>query len=140
MMLEDERHAVEREVMLAVLQAIDPPDNADQLSYVEVLRANQHALEALLIHSPPAERPGRPETEAGVSSEAEAAIRQAVAHFDPHNDDHLQDGLAMIERLQATVDLELSRWTSAPVQPAGPSGERAVPEPPPAEPLTAAKD
>lgn len=127
-------HDAEREVMLAVLKAMDEPEHADQLSYVEVLRALQKVLAEWMITAPTR---GTDDQPAELSPEADQALRQATAYFDPHNEDHLQDALALLRRLQQTVDLELSRWTSAMVQPAGPSGERAVPEPPPLEPEAA---
>ena len=59
----------------------------------------------------------------------EAAVRHALAQLDPHNDDQYQGYPELLRRLQGAIDVELSRWTSAPVQPPGPSGDVAVAEP-----------
>lgn len=127
-------HEAERAMMLAVLKAMDPPGNVDQLRYEDVLRALQKVLAEWMITAPTR---GKDDQPAELQPEADQALRQAIGHFDPHNEDHLAESLALLKRLQVTVDLELSRWTSALVQPAGPSGERAVPEPPPREPEAA---
>lgn len=63
----------------------------------------------------------------------EAVVRQALRQLDPQAGDDRQDYPTVLRRLQAAIDVELSKWTSAPVQPVGKSGETAVP-PEPDEP------
>ena len=63
--------------------------------------------------------------------EEEQAVSQALSRLHPTADDAQADHGTRLRRLQARVDVELSRWTSAIVQPPGPSGATAVPEPPP---------
>ena len=63
----------------------------------------------------------------------EAAIRHALGQLDPHNDDGQCGYVELLRRLQGAIDVALSKWTSAPTQPPGPSGETAVAEPQKAE-------
>jgi hypothetical protein len=68
-------------------------------------------------------------TQTAEDATREAAVRQALGHLDPKNDDQQQGYVEILRRLQTAIDRELSKWTSAPTQPVGPSGTTAVAEP-----------
>lgn len=63
----------------------------------------------------------------------ENAVRQALGQLDPRAGDQSLGYVDVLHRMQAAIDVELSRWSSAVVQQPGPSGVTAVPETPPAE-------
>jgi hypothetical protein len=108
-------------IMRAALQALDPQPGDDALAYEEILRRLQRVLMDMLAL-------GAPEP----SPEQDSAVRQAVSQLVPVADDQYAAFGTLLRRFQATVDVELSRWTSAMVQPIAPSGYTAVPEVPPA--------
>lgn len=81
------------------------------------------------IESLQSDRYGDPEQAA-----TEQMVRQLVGRLDPHNDDQHQDYPSLLRRLQVAIDRELSKWTSASVQPPGRSGETAVANPQQEEP------
>jgi hypothetical protein len=103
-----------------LLAALDPQEGDDGLPYVDLLRRTQAVLVDLLAQGE------------ALTPEQEQAIAQALSHLHPAADDHLVDGGTRLRRLQTRIDVELSKWTSALVQPPGPSGATAVPDMPPA--------
>lgn len=65
----------------------------------------------------------------------EQAVRQFVGAVDPKNEDAQTDYITMLRRAQTAIELELFKWTSAPVQEQGKSGETVVaPHAEPAKP------
>jgi len=113
MEIDDKYEAVLR-VVLKVYQDTLP---ADVMAYEEVLRALQVVVPQALGTL--------------AQGEQEQAARTAVDRLDPHAGDQYLDYPSVLLRLQEVVDRELFRWTSAALQPPGPSGGTAVAEPPP---------
>lgn len=111
-------------LMRQVLEALDAQEEDAALSYIDVARRVQAVLITRLGNA------GAP-----LDPEGEVATRHLVGYLDPHADDAQQDGATLLRRLQTAIDRELSRWTSAILQPPGPSGGTAVaaPAPPPEE-------
>jgi hypothetical protein len=103
-----------------LLAVLDPQESDAGLPYVDLLRRTQTVLADLLAHGE------------ALTPEQDTAIAQALSHTHPTADDHLADAGTRLRRLQVVIDTEVSRWTSGMVQPVGPSGARAVVEPPPA--------
>src|SRR5262245_46686333 len=122
-------------VMRWVLHELDPQPGDDTLSYEDTLRRLQTVLLAMVnTGAPPsatARQPGEGPAEA--TPEQQNAVTQGLARLHASADDHLVDHGTRLRRLQMVVDADCSRWTSAMVQPIGPSGYTAVPEPPPVE-------
>ena len=87
-----------------------------EASYPEQLRQLQAALMEALQTG---------DTEAP-SPEAMQTMVQALGRLDPKTGDQYLEYGAILRRLLACVDRELMKWTSAPVQPIGPSGEAVV--------------
>ena len=98
-------------------QLDDQEDNA-QLSYVDALRRVQGALTKALATAEP-----------DLTSEQDAALSQTLGRLSPTADDARIDPVTRLRRVHGWVDMELSRWTSAIVQPRGPSGTTVVAEP-----------
>jgi hypothetical protein len=126
-------------VMRELLRQLDPQPGDDALAYEDILRRLQTVLVSM-VHtgSPPTPGP-KPagEGRAGPTPEQEQAVRHAVGLLFPIAGDQYVDYESLLLRMLSIVDAELSRWTSAMVQPVGPSGYTAVPEPPP--PVDAAR-
>lgn len=102
-------------VMRAVLAALDTQESDKVLAYEDILRRLQDVLVACLRSSPDE-----------VSPEQAQALALALARLHPRADDARLEPLEHVRRLLERVDLELFRWTSAMVQPVGPSGATAV--------------
>ena len=60
------------------------------------------------------------------SPEAEQALRAAMSRLDAKPHDERVGYGEVLRRVLSAVDQELFRWTSAAVQPRGPSGDTAV--------------
>lgn len=105
-----------------LLAGLDPQETDAGLSYVDVLRRAQSVLIVQEATTPAAQPDPAVET----------AVLQTLGRLDPHADDVHQDHISRVRRLQSAIDRELSKWTSSMVQPAGPSGDYAVPAPLPA--------
>jgi hypothetical protein len=104
----------------ALVTALDPQEGDDILGYEDLLRRAQRIL---IDEVNDTEDP---------TPEAQQIVTLALATLHPTADDHLVDHGTRLRRLQARIDIELSKWTSAMIQPPGPSGATAVPEPLPA--------
>jgi hypothetical protein len=123
-------------IMRELLRQLDPQPGDDDLPYEDILRRLQTVLLAMVTTGTPPTQEPKPAGEGVVepTPEHENAVRQAVGLLFPVADDQYAGYETLLRRLQSVVDAELSRWTSAMVQPVGPSGYTAVPEPPPVEP------
>jgi hypothetical protein len=108
-------------VVRMCLEQLDADAAEAATSYEDALYRLQATLIALK-QQPPDEDP---------SPEAQQAVADALGRLHPSADDHLTDFGTRVLRLQAQVDIELSRWTSGMVQQPGPSGATVVaPRPP----------
>lgn len=108
-------HAVVEET----LEQLDPNEDDKTLAYEDLLRRLQTVLQEKVAQT---EEP---------TPEEEQAVSQALSRLHPTADDAQADHGTRLRRLQVRVDVELSRWTSAMVQPPGPSGATAVAATPP---------
>lgn len=100
-----------------LLKALDPEPDETPRSYVDNLRRLQGVLITLMANS-----------ELQPEGDQDATVMDALGRLDPHREDARLPFGERVRRVQAWVDIELSRWTSAIVQPRGPSGACAVPE------------
>jgi hypothetical protein len=109
--------------LLALVTALHPtPDDAAQ-SVEALLRRAQTALLLTL------------QNQESDLTPHQGVLLQAATQLLPRADDAQQPPQELLRRVQVGIDAELSKWTSAVVQPPGPSGTTAVPEPvPPASP------
>lgn len=108
-----------------MLRILAPEVETDTLGYIEQLRALQTALVDLLTGKTTVAR-AKPEDGLVLAPEDEALLRFALGKLDAKTGDQDLEGADVVRRLLSANDKELMRWTSALVQPVGPSGDAVV--------------
>jgi succinate dehydrogenase flavin-adding protein (antitoxin of CptAB toxin-antitoxin module) len=112
-----------------LLRVLAPDVDTAALGYIEQMRALQKALVDLLSGAATVTSRGKPpgtEEGGGLMPEDEALVRFALGRLDPKTGDQDLEGGEVLTRLLACVDKDLFKWTSAMVQPVGPSGAAQV--------------
>ena len=110
-----------------MLRILAPDTDTAALGYVEQLRALQTALVDLLTgKTTVASSRAQPGDGLALTPEDEALLRFALGKFDAKAGDDALEGADVVRRLLSAIDRELMRWTSAMVQPVGPSGDAVV--------------
>jgi hypothetical protein len=116
-------------VLRGLLSVFAPQSDWETLPYEQVLRQLQacltEALTASALEKPPGPTP---------DPDPDQAARTALGRLDPRAGDADLGYAEVLRRNQVLVDVELFRWTSAPLQEPGPSGAVAG-APPPAAPV-----
>lgn len=102
-----------------VVEALDPPEDGEPQSYIDNLRRAQAALMVQL----------QQEASAAPTAEDEAVLRQALGVMDAKSEDRYLGYGEVVRRVLSAIDKELMRWTSAPEQAMGPSGDAVTPPP-----------
>ena len=121
--------------LLNLLRVFDPDPADAQRTYAELALRCQTRLwggPPGAVHLPPGQGkpPGKPPPAAGVTEADEiAAIRAALGFFGAEPDDARKGNEELVARLAVILDTIVGRWTSALVQPVGPSGDMPVPAP-----------
>lgn len=108
-------------LVLEVLTVLDEDATDADRSYIDRLRRLQEVIASALAGGT-----------AVPEGEQEAIVTQALGRLDPRPDDARQPYQSRLRRVGEWVDTELFKWTSAMVQPPGPSGTTAVAATPPA--------
>lgn len=123
--------------LLNLLRVFDPDPGDAARPYAELAQRCQ----ARLWGGPPggvslppgqSKPPGTPPPAPGVTDEEEvAALRAALGFFGAEPDDARKGTEELVARLAVILDTIVARWTSALVQPVGPSGAMPVADRPP---------
>lgn len=120
--------------LLNLLRVFDPQPEDAARQYADLAKRCQARLwggppgsEDVPWPAGPSRPPGKPPLPATVTdAEQVEAIRAAVSFFGAEPDDARKSTEALLARLAVLLDTIVGRWTSALVQPVGPSGAMPV--------------